>query len=531
MLLVKDYLKGPYTIVDSAGVETTIDAPVPLANKWLPYDTVDPNTGAVLTRRSGTTIVGIVDYLSRTSQGLSPRGVPLYLFYPLLSSYPPMIVASKSNPKHNVLATVTYEHWEGKWPRAGIRAVIGPVGDLVAERKALLLRSIAVAMKSEDDDAAIDVDLSAYDPSPWDAVFNIDPDGCVDVDDVFCWRRKAEGAFEFGIGIADVSAWIPEGSTHDCRARAAGTTLYADGVAEVPMLSRAVSEQRASLRCDGTPRPALVLVYAGNSAPVWKLCLLTVSRAYTYGSVYADVETCAMLKTALERVLGRPVGDDSHGWVEAAMIEYNARAADCLRNKGGYLRTHAAATAATDLVERTGCAELAWLGAQSGAYADARRCMGTTAHAGLGLDVYCHATSPLRRYADLVNQRWLKYLCLKCPRPSDVLDPPSAYLNERNRIAKRLDRDLWFLANLQPDKLTTVDGFVLHKKTDGRWKCYIPAWKRTISGTSESLFETGDRVVVRAYTNLKTPSLDQRLVCSVAAAASTPRIDPLPSTK
>jgi exoribonuclease R len=210
------------------------------------------------------------------------------------------------------------------------------------------------------------------------------------------------------------------------------------------------------------------------------------------------------------------IGEDSHKWIEYAMLEYNKEAALVLRGGSkGLLRSHAGTTKEdwTDLAAKTGCPELAWFGYAAGKYVEATA--EDIRHAGLSMDCYCHASSPLRRYADLVNQRWLKHLLFGDSAPQYAVHP--MYLNERGRIAKQLDRDLWFLAHLRPDTITAVQGFVLKEKTEGRWSVYVPEWRRKITGkiSTEERPELGALVEVRAYTNLKSPHYDQRLVCSL----------------
>jgi hypothetical protein len=76
------------------------------------------------------------------------------------------------------------------------------------------------------------------------------------VDDVIMWRQVGD-AMEFGIGIADVAAWIPEGCEADAYAEQLGQSLYIDGVPIRPMLPFAFS----SLRSDGVTRPVLARMY------------------------------------------------------------------------------------------------------------------------------------------------------------------------------------------------------------------------------------------------------------------------------
>ena len=86
-------------------------------------------------------------------------------------------------------------------------------------------------------------------------------------------------------------------------------------------------------------------------------------------------------------------------------------------------------------------------------------------------------------------------------------------LNERNAAAKALDRDLWFLKNLDTKGITVVDGWALVDKGNGVWSVYVPAWKRRVRGVGAAM--AGAAVVVRAYTDLKAVTFGSRVVCAI----------------
>lgn len=448
-----------------------------------------------------------------------------------------MLVASKTKYLVNQFAVVAVEHWDGTWPRAGLSRLLGSVGDLVVEQQAQLLRASGTYTALHD--TTIKEPLAPHHlVGSWDTVIHIDPEGCEDVDDILCWRRlSSEDEYEFGIGIADVAAWVPEGSAEDTTAKRVAQTLYVDGVATIPMLPTSLSTRLASLRSDGVARPVLLLMYVVRGGVVrgvrWSREWVRVTRTFTYESVLSDAEIVAFLPGALTVVTGADVGGDPHVWIERAMIAYNAAAAAVLRSAGvGVLRRHEGRSSAEwgSLATATGCAEIALLGMKAGQYVDASTAEDVS-HAGLGLAVYCHASSPLRRYADLINQRWLKHLLFSEAAPPGASASPGTatlslvkktiadHLNARNRVAKEFDRNRAFLAHLRTDRVTEVSGIVLSAKKDGvRWKVYVPVWKRTIAGRGIAV--AGERVTVRAYLNLAAPRWENRLVCSFAPEGS-----------
>jgi len=99
-------------------------------HKWLHGDTVNPDTDDIVKRTTHRRLVGIVDFVNRTGMGFTARNIPLYLWYPLDTRYPPMCVAAKDRPTTNQFAVVNLEHWDEKRPRGGIVERLGDVGNI-----------------------------------------------------------------------------------------------------------------------------------------------------------------------------------------------------------------------------------------------------------------------------------------------------------------------------------------------------------------------------------------------------------------
>lgn len=529
----KNYLHGPYKL----GEESFI-GPVPPERRMFPGDRVDAE-GRVVERVPVAPLHGVLDLLNRTGQGFTPRGVPLYLFYPLDPAWPPFYVSYKERGTANLLVTVRFEHWDsGRWPRAGLAkihcALDGSFGQVEMERR-LLYDVYGVPKETMPDvDAPFPpTGLESYETVEWTHAFNVDPEGTEDVDDIFAWRTVGS-ATHFMIAIADVAAWVPPGCDLDNHAYALGQTLYDNGTVVRPMLPTSLSTCSASLRHDGIARPVIGLVFVIREGVVqsttWHKYLVRLTAKHSYESVLRA--PCAPeLHGLLERVCGRTIDPtDSHDWVAQAMIKYNHAVAKLLSSVGlGLLRRQAGTRDETyaTIASASGVKEIAMFGESAGSY-----CIGSaleTAHSGLGLDVYCHATSPLRRYADLVNQRLLKYLQFGetwvLGKSTLGAEAVAEHLNARASAAKWLERELWFVSVLQPNCIATGNAICLKMKdtTGFRWSVYVPEWRRKLTGTCvEELtgLTPGAKVRIRAYCNLRSPVWRERIVCQLLPASS-----------
>lgn len=501
--------------------------------KWMPGDVVSPTTGAVIKRTCGR-VVGIVDVLNRTRFGTTARGVPLYIMHPIDVTYPPFLVALKTKPAGNILAVARYEHWDGIWPRAGLESQIGLVGNMKSELEAMI-KTLAPPPKANTATSAADTTKHAC--VDWDVVLHIDPPGCKDVDDVLCWKHRGDGV-QFSIGIADVAHWIAEGSELDRCAFERGATLYRDGEAIEPMLPAAVSESVASLRCDASVRPAVCLTFDLErsedgawkcSTGRWELHMLRVTESYTYDSIHANPERASQVRRYLSTVCNTELGTDSHEWIERAMILYNRRVGEELQRAGvGLLRTHTGTTNEeyAALAMETGCREIGWLGSSAGKYVAPSE---NTGHSGLSLACYTHASSPLRRYVDLLNQRWIRALFFGFSPPS--IAAPAHEYNARSKHIRRLERDMYFLSRVLtrddsrgdelPSAPPSAPGYVLEiKKSHGgmeKWRVYVPEWKRVVScafvgGLDDDAVKKGARVTVRMYLDTRQGDWSRRFI-------------------
>jgi hypothetical protein len=203
-----------------------------------------------------------------------------------------------------------------------------------------------------------------------------------------------------------------------------------------------------------------------------------VQHSFTYESFEDEVNDQAALTNVITGSELRPF--DPHKIIETLMIRYNtAVARKLVELKTGLLRVQAAADAAQVSHWTAIDPRLSILANEAAAYTSLpTEDEGETSHASIG-SVYCHASSPLRRYADLVNQRVIKQSLIdKTPVVLD--DAIDLHLNHRTKANRRWARDLTFLTKVTPGRIHHID--VLWISNDQVW---VPSWKRIIRVSHE----------------------------------------------
>ncbi len=372
------------------------------------------------------------------------------------------------------------------------------------------------------------------------ATFTIDPITARDFDDAISAQRGDDGTITVWVHIADVSAYVREGSPVDVEARERATSVYVPGAVE-PMLPEALSSDACSL-LPGRERAAVTVelelhgaevrgtsfyrsrirsderldydrvdaIFAGREAArePWAQPLaaareasaaLAQERLRHGGALTLESEEPEFgfdEQGEVSDIKGR-VQTESHRLIEHLMIAANEAVARELQRKGTpcLYRVHERPRAAS--VERL-VEQLASLGVATpavptqmspgqaaelvgeasrlveahvqrtiararGGEASAAPTGGRQAltglvlrslqqasysprnlgHAGLGSACYCHFTSPIRRYPDLVCHRALLATLgepERAPR-AETLTELGEWTSQREREAMQLERD------------------------------------------------------------------------------------------
>lgn len=470
-------------------------------------------------------IPGILELTSKVRYGITSRGLPIFRFVPYDKLLHPFAVGcSQRDLFHNVHAIVSPlsgEEGKGVLQKA---ILIQNLGKPTPESELqVLLATYAYdskkSLRPTKDKEGITITLPTLTErkSIEGFTFNIDPPGCKDVDDSFTVIESEEkGKWHISINIADVSSLIQEDSPLDIQARERATSFYSPtGECLAPMFPPEISEIAASLGSD-EKRAVLSLQFTytsdneGGQLSDFKWTEGVVSRTRSF--TYDDANTLLHNYKELQIIKDISKGADSHEWVQNLMILYNKKAGEALKTTGkGILRAHSVPDAeklSTLVAIDPAFAILA--------YDAATFCLSTeenTRHFGLDSDAYAYASSPIRRYCDLVNQRALKGAISQVS--IDLVDS----LNRRQKQAKAFSRDLFFMTELA-NKKDSVEGVVLNQsdlqKTRVQFvKVYVPVWKRCIKVRIQSDMRIpvpGEKVIIEWYDDREKPNWKERII-------------------
>jgi len=468
----------------------------------------------------GDWIPGTLELASKVRYGITSRGVPIFRFVPYDRLLRPLAVGcSQRDLFHNVHAIVAAEPVSpNNTLQKGI--IIQNLGKPTDETELqVLLANYAYdcnkSLRYKESAKISDYHSSHSSTNVLEGfTFNIDPPGCKDVDDSFTVNSLGPNQWEITINIADVASLVKEGSDIDTQARLKATTFYSlDGRPLSPMFPPEISEGAASLGTD-EPRPALSLqfIYEANSPPhsfKWLETVVRRTRSFTYD----EAQSLLHKYPELQVIKDLTKGADSHEWVERLMILYNTKAGEALKAAGkGILRSHSA-PAAEKLAMLSAIDPAFSMMAYDAAIFCRSDTQGDTRHFGLDADAYAYASSPIRRYCDLVNQRALKSLTVD---QAEGIEELIIHLNRRQKQAKAFTRDLFFMTELSRTN-DFVEGTVI--SINKALKIYVPVWKRSIKVRSisnqlreEAIPAVGSKVSIDWYCDREQVGWKERIV-------------------
>jgi len=371
-------------------------------------------------------------------------------------------------------------------------------------------------------DAARPVDVTERRDLTGLPAFTIDDDLTTEVDDAIT-VETAGGAFKLGIHIADPSHFVPIGGRVDTEALSRAATFYFPDL-KLPMMPRVLAEEAASLVA-GEARPALSFLVTvsplgevidseivtsiirarvrltyeeadrliarptaaeGDGSPdEWIAAALRRLRLLT-GALEAErVSAGAVTIRAAEldlrvskagEILVRRIDDrgPSRRMVSEAMILANRLAAAFCMKRGIPAIYRRQAPPTEPLADPPAAPPPSDEDVYDPVAVRALRRrmrrgevgLQPAPHSGLGLDAYTQATSPIRRYQDLVVHRQIKAALAGVPLPYDeeALARIAATTEEAEKAAREAERttdEYWILKHYQLREGSEVEGIVV----------------------------------------------------------------------
>jgi exoribonuclease II len=333
------------------------------------------------------------------------------------------------------------------------------------------------------------------------SAFTIDSALTRDHDDALSIEILEDGTFRIGVHIADVAEFIEPGDVLDREAESRASSIYLPD-SRVTMLPSVLSEGWCSLKA-GEDRFAVSFLLSLDSAGTVQdheitLSVVNIREQMTYEEVNERIEKDPALRTLydlaikmrsrrIERgaiilplpeihVYVNPVGmiqisryekeSPSQIMVSEWMIAANALAASFLAEKGfpSVYRGQAECKPETDPVASEHL--IFHYYRQRRLFARAEMDTQPRAHCSLALSSYTMATSPIRRYTDLVVQRQIRQLILGLESPyseddlRQLITRLGAVQSKIFLIQRKWTR-YWMLKYLEQEDIHTLNALVL----------------------------------------------------------------------
>jgi exoribonuclease R len=466
------------------------------ANKCMPGDHVKWNSEKEVCelelRDEYPMIVGTLELSNKTKYGMTSRGIPIYLFTPYDKKYPQFIVgSSEKDTSHNKVALIKFDEWKDNstFPRGQLQQLLGNSCDFNVEKQALIWQASPWKYpkgkwEPKTKEEFVREKIEGY-------TINIDPEGCKDIDDVITFQEISHNTWKIIITISDVARYVEDNSVEDIFASVIGQTLYVNGQVERPMLPQEYSEEVCSLKPNKISHGvSLEILWNIDNNSIdnirWFLSELENNRSYTYEEFQNKDTKYRDILYRFSCYLANCDINDSHKWIEECMKYYNTEAGKLLKTHNmGILRKHSKPNMEKLEAYSKYIPDIQFL-----AYSSAEYCLSEdndTTHYGLNTNTYTHATSPIRRYADLINQRILKIIINNTD--DQYIVPQSMYdMNSRQKAIKRFQRDYDFICALEGYNKKIYNGTIInikHKENTEyvQLHIWIKEWKRIIKAT------------------------------------------------
>lgn len=469
-------------------------------------------------------LTGVLQIKSNHSYGRSKKGVPIYLFIPNNSIYPPFYVNSnykkKNSDSNNIYVYIKFKEWNinSKYPIGTCEHIIGEIGNLESEYNNLLFQNNLNYKSTKnnqliglDNNNLLQNDKSSNRKDELDQnLFSIDPIGCKDIDDVI-GITKNNNNYIISIHISDVSNFINVNDDIDQQARLRGTSIYSS-IKQINMLPEELSCDICSLLPNKLRFTICLKIVTDLSFNILETkfyhCSIKSKFALDYDTatnlicnqqydnqkypLWLHDNLNLLIKFVKKNNIMNTNIFDSHSIIDNLMVFTNSEVAKKIYdydNKSCLLRLHLPNELMDINLQNSNLdfqlvKFLNIFNQNSAKYILSNNYnISQISHYGLMIKFYTHFTSPIRRYFDIMVHRQLKKIILNDYSNQDVLynldylDNICNQLNDINDRVKKFERDSIKIKNLfdpNINKLNLESYIINFNKFYNLIQIYIP---------------------------------------------------------
>jgi len=452
----------------------------------------------------------------------------------------------------NKYVTIRYRHWEGKHPAGVLLQNLGDVSlltsfneyqlhckDLHSSIKGFTKKTMS-KLKDRTEDEWIKQILSKHSVSDRrkSDIITIDPAGSKDFDDAFGLINGEDNAVQLSVYIANVPLWLDIMELWGSFSSRISTIYLPDR--NLPMLPRILSDKLCSLqaRKNRFAFTADILIntktYSIQNVRILNT-IINVRENFVYGTkrqkeypLFSKVFDIVVGLNTVHKYL-----DDiqsSHDVIAYLMIMMNHLCAKKMYEKKIGIYRSVTCRSDTPLPDKISPSMIRFVRAWNSSGGTYTKFKSVTSHDALGLDLYTHITSPIRRLVDILNIIQLQR-SLKTVEPSIeslifynnwINDLSLAHINNAMKSIRKVQNDCALLKLCMEDSTvlgSKYEGFVLdirsYYKDKFQYTVYIPKIKMVNKLISKESIDKYRNYTFRLYLFVDETQLRQKIRLSL----------------
>jgi exoribonuclease R len=409
-------------------------------------------------------MLGTLKFSSRVQYGRNKRNIPYYLYEPDKPNEKNIIVSSKQgrNTRIDHYCKIDIIDETSNPIKGALLRIIGPVNEYQATKEYILEKNFI----SKKSNIEFSYTQNNKECNFQDFTYSIDPKGSKDIDDAFSYDFENK---ILSIHITDLSEL--EISNFDNLVERAFT--FYDNDFNINLLPEEISENNFSLLEDQVRNVITMNINLIDSSYTFFKNKIKVFKNLSYED--ADIflnesEKWRIMKNDLSTYFGEI--NDSHNLVEKMMIEYNSKFSSLLeKTTDSYpIRVHSGIKQEilddlikSNIIDENLKNKICFYAAEyvNNKFSDDKF------HKHLNIEKYTHATSPLRRIIDIINQK------IAFNNFSLDINHLCEIVNERNKAFKKAYNDIKLLNLINQENDDKIFDGIIIGLDDFKIKVYI----------------------------------------------------------